>query len=124
METLLEGKIELATTVYTTEEIELQDGSQITLKPLTIKNLRKFMEIMKGFETAATEDEGFEVCLDAAALCLKTERPEFWEEGKHTEQFEEVADLPTIYKVLDVCGGIKLNDPNLLAAATEALGKD
>ncbi|WNN94624.1 tail assembly chaperone [Streptomyces phage Phredrick] len=116
----------MATTVYTTEEVELQDGTTVTLKPLTIKNLRKFMKTMEAFAEAETEEDGLEVMLDSAALCLKTQRPEFWNEktNKHAEDFEDAIDIPTIYKVLDVCGGIKLNDPNLLAAAAEALGKN
>ena len=116
----------MATSVYTTEEVELQDGSTVTLKPLTIKNLRKFMKIMESFAEAETEDEGLDVMLDASALCLKAQRAEFWDndEDKHTEAFEESVDMPTLYKVLDVCGGLKLNDPNLLAAAQEALGKN
>lgn len=115
----------MATTVYITEEIELQDGSSVTLKPLNIKNLRKFMKTMEGFENVDSEDEGLEVMLDAAALCLKSERPEFWDDAdnKHSEKFEDSVDMPSIYKILDVCGGLKLNDPNLLAAAQEALGK-
>ena len=115
----------MATTVYTTEEVELQDGSVVTLKPLTIKNLRKFMEIMEGFESAESEDEGLEVMLNASAVCLKAQRGDFWneDESTYTDAFEESVDMPTIYKILDVCGGIKLNDPNLLAAAQEALGK-
>lgn len=115
----------MATTVYTTEEVQLQDESTVTLKPLNIKNLRKFMKTMESFADAETEDEGLEVMLDASALCLKSERPEFWDNdsNKHSESFEDSVDMPTIYKILDVCGGLKLNDPNLLAAAQEALGK-
>jgi hypothetical protein len=115
----------LATTVYTTEDIELQDGSSVTLKPLNIKTLRKFMKTMESFAEAETEDEGLEVMLDASALCLRAEKPEFWNdaENKHSEAFEDAVDMPSIYKILDVCGGLKLNDPNLLAAAQEVLGK-
>lgn len=116
----------MATTVYTVEEISLQNGETATLKPLVIKSLRKFMKIMEGFGQTTDEEQGFEILLDAAALCLKKDYPAFWDNDgdKHSEAFEEVADMPTIYKILDVCGGIKLNDPNLLAAATEALGKN
>lgn len=116
----------MATTVYTTEEVQLQDGSTVTLKPLVIKALRKFMKIMESFGEAENDDESFEILLDASAVCLKGERPEFWDdkENKHSEAYEDVADMPTIYKVIDVCGGIKLNDPNLLAMAQEALGQN
>jgi hypothetical protein len=116
----------LATTVYTIEEVALQDDSKVQLKPLNIKTLRQFMKVMEDFgDPDKTEQESFEILLNASAICLKKERPEFWDDSKseHTEEFEDVADIPTIYKILDVCGGIKLNDPNLIAAATEALGK-
>jgi hypothetical protein len=33
------------------------------------------------------------------------------------EKLEEVIDLPTVYKIIEVASGIKLNDPNALAAA-------
>lgn len=115
----------MASTVYTTEEVQLQDGSSVTLKPLTIKTLRKFMKTMEGFGAeGATEEDGFEILLDASALCLKDVKPEFWsdETNAHTEAYEDVIDMPTVYKILDVCGGLKLNDPNLLAMAQEALG--
>lgn len=130
----------MATTVYTTEEILLSDDSVVVLKPLTIKNLRLFMKLIDGFGKAATEDEGLDVLLDASALCLKEQRPEFWDEKKtkeveqedgskkkvpapgHTEVFEDIIDMESVYKVLEVCGGVKLNDPNLLRAAAEALG--
>lgn len=129
----------MATTVYTTEDILLSDGSQVTLKPLNIKNLRAFMKKIDEFGNAKTEEDGLEVLLDAGALCLKDQRPEFWDETKtksveeegvaktvpapgHSEAFEDVLDMETVYKVLEVCGGVKLNDPNLLRAAAEALG--
>jgi hypothetical protein len=114
----------LATSVYVTEEIGLQDETSVTLKPLNIKTLRSFMKIMERFgEEGTTDEQGLEVLLDASALCLRAERPEFWNDDKHTEAFEDAVDMPTVYHILDVCGGIKLNDPNLLAMAQEALGR-
>ncbi|UUG69565.1 tail assembly chaperone [Streptomyces phage Sham] len=102
----------MATSVYVTEEIGLQDETTVTLKPLNIKSLRSFMKIMERFgDEETTEEEGLEVLLDASALCLKSQRPEFWEGDKHTEAFEDAVDMPTIYHILDVCGGVKLNDP-------------
>lgn len=116
----------MATSVYSTEEIELQDGSTVTLKPLNIKNLRKFMKTMESFaEEGLSEEDGLDILLDASALCLKAQKPNYWdnEEDKHSEEYEDVVDMPTVYKILDVCGGVKLNDPNLLAMAQEALGR-
>lgn len=131
----------MATTVYTVEDVTLQDGTDVTLKPLNIKNLRIFMAKIDEFTNANTEEDGLNVLLDAGALCLRKDRPEFWDEKKRTvikkedgteesvpapgysEEFEEVMDMDTLYRVLEVCGGVKLNDPNLLRAATEALGQ-
>ncbi|QNN99140.1 tail assembly chaperone [Streptomyces phage Faust] len=115
----------MATSVYVTEEIGLQDETTVTLKPLNIKSLRAFMKIMEKFgDEETTEEEGLEILLDASALCLKAQRPEFWEGNKHTEAYEDAVDMPTVYHILDVCGGVKLNDPNLLAMAQEALGRN
>jgi hypothetical protein len=36
------------------------------------------------------------------------------------EAFEDAIDVPTMNRILEVCGGIKLDDPNLLAAAVLA----
>jgi hypothetical protein len=116
----------MATAVYTTEDVQLQDETTVTLKPLNIKGLRQFMKAMEGFAQAASDEEGFEVLLKAAALCVSKQRPEFYDadKGEPTEAFEDAVDMPTVYKILEVCGGVKLNDPNLLAAAAEALGKN
>jgi hypothetical protein len=76
----------LATTVYNVEEIQLQNGQTAKLKPLSIKELRKFMVAIQKTSNVTTEDE----------------------------------TLPTMNRILEVCGGIKLDDPNLLAAAVLA----
>jgi hypothetical protein len=118
----------LASTVYTAEEVELQDGTVVNLKPLNIKSLRKFMKIMEKFANVESEEQGLDILIDASAVCLSRQKPEFYdaskgENGGASEEWEDVADMPTVYKILDVCGGVRLNDPNLLAAAEEALGK-
>lgn len=114
----------MATTVYTKEEIELSDGTPVTLKPANITTLRKFMKIMEQFGKVDNEEEGLDILVKAAALCLSGLVEGFWENDEPTEKANDTLDMPTIYKVLDVCGGVKLNDPNLLAAAAASLGQD
>lgn len=120
----------MATTVYTTEEVTLQDGGTVTLRPLNIKGLRKFMAKMEEFGKVETEAQGMEILLDAASICLMKQRPELWDKdakegnGGASEEAEEVLDMPTVYKILEVCGGVKLNDPELIARAQEALGQN
>lgn len=119
----------MATTVYTTEDVTLQDGESVTLRPLNIKGLRKFMKKMDDFQKVESEEDGLEVLLNAAAICLMKERPDLWDktknenEGGYSDKAEDVFDMPTIYKIIEICGGVKLNDPELIAAATEALGQ-
>lgn len=128
----------MATQVYKQETIVLQDGKEVDLRPLPIGRLRRFMDAWQEFAKAENDGDGFDVFVNCAGIALeanfkgnfdslkasKTEQ----EEGKflseeYREYLEEVLDLETIYKVLDVCGGIKLNDPKLLEAAT-ALNQD
>lgn len=116
----------MANAVYTVEEVSLQDGSDVTLKPLPIAGLRVFMKMFEEFSKAEDEEQGLDVLSKCAAYCLSRAKPEYWDKEKKavTEAWEEAADLPTVYKIIEVCGGIKLNDPNLLAAAAEALGQN
>lgn len=125
----------MATRVYTTEDITLQDGTDVTLKPLAIGRLRRFMDAWREFENVDGDDEGFDVFVNCAGISLEENFKEKFDDlrptaeqkkkGEHLnpeykEYLEEVLDLDSIYKVLDVCGGIKLNDPKLMEAAALA----
>lgn len=112
----------MANKVYTTEEIGLSDDTTVSLKPSNIKILRKGMAHMEKFGQAENQDDTLDALLDAAAVCLSPQRPEFYdtENDKHTDISEEVLELDTVYKVIEVCLGIKLNDPDLIKAAVEA----
>jgi hypothetical protein len=103
----------LATTVYDVEEIQLQDGSEVKLRPLSISRLRKFMTVMNNTQNATSEDEALNVMIDACAIALESQLPDL---VKDRDKFEEALDLPTINRIIKICGGIDLEDPNLLAA--------
>ena len=107
----------MATKIYDTEEIELQDGSKAVLKPLTIKDLRKFMEAINKTQDSKTELETLTVLIDACAVALEKQLPDL---VKDRDKLEDALDVPTINRILEVCGGIKMDDPNLLAAAVLA----
>jgi phosphohistidine swiveling domain-containing protein len=107
----------LATTVYDVEEIQLQNGATVKLKPLTIKELRKFMAAIAKTAEVTTEDETLTILIDACAVALEKQLPDL---VKDRDAFEDTLDVPTINRILEICGGIKMDDPNLLAAAVLA----
>ena len=106
----------LATTVYDVVEIELSNGEVLTLKPLSIKHLKKFMAVIKKMDEAEleSEDAAMEIFIQAAMVCLESTKPEL---SQDKDKFEDMIEIPTMMKILEVCGGLKLNDPNLLGAA-------
>jgi hypothetical protein len=107
----------LATTVYDVEEIQLQNGATVKLKPLTIKELRKFMVVIQKTAEVTSEDETLTILIEACAVALEKQLPEL---VKDQDAFEDTLDVPTINRILEVCGGIKMDDPNLLAATVLA----
>lgn len=108
----------MATTVYTVEEIELQNGKTYGFKPLNIKALRQFMALFTSLPPVESEDESLDQMIDLAQICVATVDKELAEDR---EALEEALDNPTIFKIIEVCAGIKLNDPNLIAAAVNQM---
>jgi hypothetical protein len=119
----------MATTVYTVEEYALEDGTTITLKPANIKVMRKGQELIGTLSDAEDNDDGINKLLDIVCLCLKRQRPDFEHEVEvdgvkktvpNYDLLEELFDLDTVFKVIEVYLGVKLNDPKLLEAAAKA----
>lgn len=113
----------MAKTVYTEETIQLQSGEEVVLRPLPIKSLRQFnakmADLRKVWENEdASEDEAMDILVDMAGICISRQLPEL---AGDRDRLEESLDLGTIYKLLDSCGGLRLNDPNQQAAAAAAL---
>jgi len=109
----------LATQLYDIVEVELQDGRKVTLKPLPIKRLKEFMKVVTKLDTVKDEEEAIDIFIEACAIALKKSLPEL---ADNKEALEEALDVPTIWKIMEVCGGIKLGDPNLRAAAAKMSG--
>ena len=106
----------MATAVYEIVEIELMDGSTISMRPLKISLLRDFMkEFQKIGDEKIAEDniKSMNLLLDCATIAMKQYNPEL----ATKEKMEDIVDLPTVYKIIEIAAGIKLNDPNALAAA-------
>ena len=97
----------MATTVYNTKNITLQDGVEIELSPLKIKYLRQLMDNFDEVRNAQGDVEAIAALSRCARICMKQFRPEIVETQ---EMLEEYVTLQDVYDILDVTAGIKIND--------------
>ena len=102
----------MPTTVYETLEIKLSNGTTINVKPLTINKLKKFLAVVKPLQEdeKISEDTAMEIFVKAGMICMEQFAPEL---STDQEKFEDTIEVPTLMKILEVAGGLKLNDdPN------------
>jgi len=106
----------MANTVYEIVDIQLSNGEDISIRPLTIKNLKKFTEVVKKLDdpNITTEEQAMEIFIEAAMVCMRQFKPELSEDK---ELFEDIIEVPTLMKILEVAGGLNINDPNPPQAA-------
>lgn len=126
----------MATSVASEKEILLLDGTQVVLRPASIKVLKKFM---KAFGKMAQLDEPdqekiMDILVEASAVALQRQLPDITgfvdldpekdkeEYDKQRAEYEDIVDMDIVNLVNELCGGIKFDDPNLRLAAAEAAG--
>lgn len=95
----------MATSVYDKKAFSLVDGTTLVASPLKITYLREFLEIFETIKEAKTDDESISVLVDCALVAMKQYAPQI----KTVEDLEDNLDLPTIYEVIDIAAGIKIN---------------
>jgi hypothetical protein len=93
----------MATEVYSKGNIYLIDGTELEIIPLKIKYLREFMVEFEGVKDASDDDLAIEVLVKCVGICMKQYCSEIF------ESVEDNVDLPTIYKIIDIAAGIKIN---------------
>ena len=104
----------MATTVYDVEEIQLQNGATVKLKPLTIKELRKFMKVIQKTQEVTSEDETLTILIEACAVALEKQLPEL---VKDKDAFEDTLDVPTINRIQgNISSGVSPASPALRSA--------
>lgn len=95
----------MATEIYKTKTVTLLDGTEVELKPLKIKYLKRVMEV---FEAALEKDADM---LDVLIYCAKISMHQFIPEIKWTEQLiEDKFDKELLHDILEVGAGIKLKE--------------
>jgi hypothetical protein len=96
----------MATTIYKSAIIHLFDGKELEITPLKIKYLREFMTAFDNVKTTKNDDEAIAALVECVRICMKQYYPEI---SKTTDDVENSIDLKTIYDVLDIAAGIRIN---------------
>lgn len=96
----------MATKVYKTENVHLFNGTELEISPLKIKYLREFMVAFDDIKNAKNDDEAIGTLVECVRVCMKQYCPDI---SKTVEDVEDNVDMPTIYKILDISAGIKIN---------------
>ena len=96
----------MATTIYKSEIVYLFDGTELEIVPLKIKYLREFMQAFENVKVTKNDDEAIAALVECVRVCMKQYYPSI---SGSVEDVEDSIDMPTIYKVLDVSAGIRIN---------------
>jgi len=96
----------MPTQIYETGNVNLIDGTEVFISPLKIKYLKEFMDVFEKLKDASGDHEAISLLSECARVAMKQYYPSI---SKSIEDLEDNLDLPTIYKVLDISAGIKVN---------------
>ena len=96
----------MATNVYQSKNINLINGTEIEIIPLKIKYLREFMEAFEYVKSSKNDDEAIDFLVECVRISMKQFYPEI---SKNKSDIEDNLDMPTIYAILDISAGIKIN---------------
>ena len=112
----------MASTVYETTDLILMDGTKLSLRPLKISLLRKFMKKFDSItEVAASNDQSMDVLMDCVEIAMQQYSVEL---ASDREKLEDVLDLVMVYKIIEVASGIKLDAEGNETAVTVPVGKN
>jgi hypothetical protein len=98
----------MATKIYDTEIIELVDGTRIKIAPLKVKYLREFMDAFNFIDMAENDEEA----IVALANCARIAMQQYYPAIQTMEDLEDSVDLPTVYRILNIAAGIKVDKEN------------
>jgi hypothetical protein len=107
----------MATKIYETKKISLVDGRTIIAAPLKIKYLREFLEIFQNIKSSKTDNESISTLASCALVTMQQYCPSI----KTIDDLEDNLDLPTIYEIIDIAAGIKINDKSEETVKSQAV---
>lgn len=104
----------MPTKVYDSSNIVLMDGTVVYLTPLKIKYLREFMDAFENVKNSQSDNEAIEHLSKCASIAMKQYYPSI------VNNLEDHVNLPTIYEILDIAAGIKINKKSEESVKTQA----
>ena len=97
----------------------LFDGTELEIIPLKIKYLREFMLVFNDIKNTKNDDEAVEVLVRCVRVCMKQYYPKI---SNSVEEVEDNVDMPTIYDILDIAAGIRINKKSEEPVKDQAIG--
>jgi hypothetical protein len=98
----------MATTVYEAQQIKLIDGTEITLRPLKISLLRKFMKKFEGIAEVVDDNEkSINLLMECVLIAMEQYKPEV---AGDLAALEDNIDLPTVYRIVEIASGVPLSE--------------
>jgi translation initiation factor 1 (eIF-1/SUI1) len=81
------------------------DGTKIYITPLKIRYLKEFMVLFDMIKEAQDEDDAMFILSQCVTIAMQQYYPEI----STVDQLEDSMDIKSVYKVLDVAAGVKIN---------------
>jgi hypothetical protein len=107
----------MATTVHEAHKVKLIDGTEITLRPLKISLLRKFMKKFEGIAAVVEDnDKSINLLMECVLIAMEQYKPEL---AADISALEENIDLPTVYEIVETASGIKLSEASSIFSSDE-----
>lgn len=91
-------------------EIAFADGEKRVIRPLTIRQMRKFMRSIQDlgdFDTSTLDDEQIDKMMDAAAIALEKDYPSI---ASDKDALEDIVDMKSFGMLMSAALG---SDPNV-----------
>ena len=96
----------MATKIYETAYVSTVDGVELYLIPLKIKYLREFMDAFENVKSTNNDQD----TLASLVECVRIAMKQYYPSILTTEDVEDNFDIETVYKILDIAGGIKIEE--------------
>jgi hypothetical protein len=99
----------MPTNIYNSAIIYTMDGNEIEISPLKIKYLKEFMDVFQSVKESVNNDDSLQHLINCCLIAMKQYMPQI----KTVEDFEDTFDMKTLYLILDIGAGVKLNQEHI-----------